>query len=60
MKRLMMIVGFAAITAMAVAAETNKVGLAAKVNSPEKVVGKKGQTLLYMLYCICLGKLQVK
>jgi len=38
MKRLMMIVGFAAITAMAVAAETNKVGFAAKVNSPEKVV----------------------
>lgn len=33
-----MIVGFAAITAMAVAAETNKVGFAAKVNSPEKVV----------------------
>ena len=38
MKRLMMIVGFATITAMAVAAEPNKVGLAAKVNSPEKVV----------------------
>lgn len=38
MKRLMMIVGFAAITAMAVAAETNTGGLAAKVNSPEKVV----------------------
>ena len=34
----MIIVGFAAITAMAVAAETNTVGLAAKVNSPEKVV----------------------
>ena len=38
MKRLMIIVGFTAITAMAVAAETNKVGFAAKVNSPEKVV----------------------
>ena len=38
MKRLMMTVGCATITAMAVAAEPNKVGLAAKVNSPEKVV----------------------
>ena len=40
MKRLMMIVGFAAITAMAVFAETHKagVGFAAKVKSPEEVV----------------------
>lgn len=40
MKRLMMIVGCAAITAMAVFAETHKagVGFAAKVKSPEEVV----------------------
>ena len=38
MKRLMMTVGCAAITAMAVFAETNKVGFAAKVKSPEEVV----------------------
>ena len=38
MKRLMMIVGYVAITAMAATTETNKVGFAAKVKSPEDVV----------------------
>ena len=38
MKRLMMTVGCAAITAMAATTETNKVGFAAKVKSPEEVV----------------------
>ena len=37
MKRLMMIVGCAAIVAMAAVAETSKVGFAAKVKDPEKV-----------------------